>query len=165
VLVGGALLEPDGGLFMNEGLIQGSTPAHDPGRVSLTVRTGPAALDVPNAFVFVGRPRVRAIAPSGGAAGGCTRVAIAGENFREMQRVWVGSDESTEQPLQCRVTVSPNRIEGYVPPGSGVVSVFVGDSVSGVGELSNAFTYLYTDNADASTSTFLAACPCDGGAP
>jgi hypothetical protein len=162
VLLGGGLLQPNGGMIMNDGLIQGMTPAHDPGRVTLSVRTGPASVDLANAFVFVGRPRVRAIAPTGGPAGECTHVAIAGENFREMQKVWVGSDESAEVPLQCRVTKGPNRIEGDIPPGAGVVSVFVGDSVSGVGELPAAFTYDFGDNPDG--STFLAKCPCpDGG--
>jgi large repetitive protein len=171
VLVGGLPLQPGGGVVTSSTLIEGTTPAHDPGPATVTVRTGSVSVDAAGIFVFVGRPEVLAITPTAGPLAGCTPITIAGKSFREnpLTRVWFGSDTSSGVPLQCPTYVSPNRIEGFVPPGTGAVSVFAGDPVSGVGELALAYTYLDVDTStpDAATPDADAAltCPCDGGAP
>jgi hypothetical protein len=160
VLLGGALLT---NTTITDTLIQGTTPSHDPGSGVVTVRTGSASVDASTTFQFVGRPDVRAIAPTSGPLGGCTPVAIVGKNFRPEARVWFGSDSAGGTPLLCPHYIGPNRIEGLTPPGAGAVSVFVGDPVSSVGVLPIAFTYLDVDTPDASADPAL--CDCDGGAP
>ena len=163
VLVGGALL--DDGVLVSDEVIAGTTPAHEPGSVPVTVQSGASAVDVPGTFLFVGRPEIRAVAPTKGPPGGCTPIAIVGKNFREGKTsVWFGADSSPGALLRCPTVVSPNRIEGYVPAGAGAVSVFVGDPTGGVSNLYLGFTYLdEVDATDAGTSP--AACPCAGGAP
>jgi hypothetical protein len=165
VFVGGALLQPNGGAIMSAHLIQGTTAAHDPGVVTLTVRTGSVSVDAPDDFTFVGRPEVRGITPGSGPLAGCTPVAIVGKYFRDVTSIWFGSDATGGSPLLCVSHVGPNRIEGFTPPGAGVVSVFAGDLVSGVGQLPLAFTYLDVDAPDAGSPAPSACDACAGGAP
>jgi len=165
VFVGGALLQPNGGTIVNAQLIQGMTPKHDPGPVTLTVRTGSTSVDARGDFTFYGRPEVRGITPSSGRPTGCTPVAIVGKYFRDVTSISFGSDASGGAPLLCASHVGPNRIEGFTPPGAGVVSVFAGDPVSGVGQLPLAFTYLDVDAPDAGTQAPSACDACAGGAP
>jgi hypothetical protein len=168
VLVGGSLLEPGGGTVMSDTLIQGTTPAHDPGLVTITVSAGASTVTASGSFDFVGRPEVLAVTPSSGPLAGCTPITIVGKYFRdgENTRIWFGSDVAGAAPLQCPNFVSANRIEGFTPPGAGAVSILAQDAVSGVGVLPLAFTYLDVDAADGGPPPFgPAACPCPGGPP
>jgi hypothetical protein len=164
VLVGGALLQARGGSVMSDTLIQGSTPAHDPGLVAVEVRTGAISVAA-GTFEFVGLPQVEAVSPSAGPSAGCTPITIVGKNFRPRAttRVSFGSDPSGGAPLLCATYVSDNRIEGLTPPGTGTVSVAVSDPVGGAGALKLAYTYL--DDAAPDAGATPAICPCDGGAP
>jgi hypothetical protein len=167
VLLGDALLLPGGGTVVNGGLIQGLTPPHDPGQVTVTIQTGASTVSA-GTFTFVGQPQVLAVAPSSGPLAGCTPITIVGKYFSEASktRVWFGSDLATAAALQCTQYKSPNRIEGLTPPGAGAVSVFAQDPVGGVGELPLAYTYLDVDAPDGGApSPGPAACPCDGGPP
>jgi hypothetical protein len=165
VLLGGVPLEPNGGDVMSDTLIVGKTPAHDPGPVIVTVRTGAISVAAEGRFNFVGRPEIRAVTPSSGPITGCTPVTIVGKYFRENPptSIWFGSDSSGGATLQCPTRVGPNRIEGFTPPGAGAVSLYAGDLVGGVGSLPLAFTYLDVDTPDGGAGP--AACPCDGGPP
>jgi hypothetical protein len=155
VLVGGAPLVPlvaGGGIVVSDTVIQGLAPSHDPGLVTVTVRTGSASVDASGKFSYVGRPEVRALTPTMGPIAGCTPVTIVGKYFRESEvpgapltSVVFGSDPATGAPLQCASWKSDNRIEGLTPAGAGAVSVFAIDPVGGVGGLPLAFTYLDTD--------------------
>jgi hypothetical protein len=167
VLVGGDLLAPAGGVWLGDTLIQGTTAAHDPGFVTVTVRSGSSSVDARGTFEFVGTPVVLDVTPSSGPTEGCAPVTIVGKNFREaaQTRVSFGTDPSTASPLQCVDYVSPNRIEGLTPPGAGAVNVFAQDPVSGVGELPLAYTYLDVDSPDAGEPPPGGGCPCDGGLP
>jgi hypothetical protein len=166
VLVGGALLQPNGGTIMNAHLIQGTTAAHDPGPSTLTVRTGAISVDAPGPFNFIARPEVRAVMPNSGPLAGCTPITIVGKYFRDRQTsVWFGSDTSSGAQLLCMNYISPNRIEGFTPPGVGAVSIFAGDAVSGVGQLPLAFTYLDVDTPDAGPPSPSACDACAGGTP
>jgi hypothetical protein len=168
VLVGGQLLEPGGGTLVNDTLIQGMAPAHDPGIVTVTVRTGSASVDAPGTFRFVGLPQVLDVSPSSGPSAGCAPVTIIGKYFDEsaMTRIWFGSDLASASALQCIDYKSANRIEGLTPPGAGAVSVFAEDPVGGVGVLPLSYTYLDVDTPDGGPSApAMAACPCAGGPP
>jgi hypothetical protein len=168
VLFGDALLVPGGGTVVNDTLIEGMTPPHDPGTVPVTIRTGAISVDAAGTFTFVGQPEVLAVAPSSGPVVGCAPVTIVGKNFREnaKTRVWFGSDLPTASPLQCIQYRSPNRIEGLTPPGAGAVTVFAEDPVGGTSMLPLAYTYLDVDSPDGGEPPpGPAGCPCDGGPP
>jgi hypothetical protein len=168
VLMGGAPLEPGGGTIVSDTLIQGTTPAHDPGPVSVTVQTGSASVDAPGAFEFVAAPQVLDVSPNSGPLAGCAPVTIVGKGFDDgrMTRIWFGSDLGSAAALQCIDYKGPNRIEGLTPPGAGAVSVFAQDPVGGVGELPLAYTYLDVDMPDAGEPPPAGqGCPCPDGGP
>jgi hypothetical protein len=168
VLVGGVLLEPDGGTVVSDTLIQGTTPAHDPGLVPVTVRSGSASVDAHDSFRFVGQPQVLDVSPSAGPSSGCTPVTIVGKYFDEtaMTRIWFGADRQSWSALQCINYKGANRIEGLTPPGAGAVSVFAEDPVGGLGSLPLAYTYLDVDSPDGGPpEPGPATCPCGGGPP
>jgi len=171
VFVGGLPLQPNGGILMSPTLIEGTTPAHDPGFATVTVRAGSVSVDAGDTFAFIARPEVRAITPTSGPLAGCTPIAIVGKGFRQspLTRIWFGSDASSGAPLLCPTFVGPNRLEGFVPPGAGAASVFAGDPVGGVGELPLAYTYLDPDVGDTAPDAAAppsTGCGCgDGGPP
>lgn len=170
VLLGGVPLEPmqaGNGTVVSDTLIQGLTPAHDSGPVTVTIRSGSASVDAPGSFEYVAEPQVLDVAPSMGPATGCAPVTIVGKGFDEGRgtRVWFGSDLATASALQCINYKGPNRIEGLTPPGAGAVSVFAQDPVGGAGELTLAYTYLDVEPTDGGEPPPQgAACPCPGGA-
>jgi hypothetical protein len=166
VLVGGSLLQPNGGTVVSASLIQGTTPQHDPGLATVTVRTGALSIDLSSSFDFVGQPEVRALTPTSGRPAGCTPITIVGKFFRDvpLTRIWFGADGSSASQLRCPVYVSQNRIEGFTPPGAGAVAVFAQDPAGGIGMLPLAFTYLDPDAADAGAAA-PPACPCAAGPP
>ena len=76
-----------------------------------------------------------------------------------------GDEFETSVPILCPTLVSPNRIEGFAPPGLGAVAVWAKDPVSGSGnQLDLAFTYLTEDSPDGSSVAAPQTCP-DGGIP
>lgn len=165
VLMGGVPIEPGGGTVMDPHHITGRTPIHDPGLFPVVVRTGGASAKADGNFLFVAAPVVLAVSPPSGPTSGGTAVSVVGKGFREATSLRFGSDFGTAAPLLCATLVSPNRIQGYLPPGAGAVSIFALDPVSGTSERPLAFTYLSEDSPDGSS---LAVPPClaaDGGAP
>ncbi|HVU53350.1 MAG TPA: IPT/TIG domain-containing protein [Polyangia bacterium] len=171
VLVGGAPLlppRPDVGVVVSDTLIQGLTPAHDPGPATLSVQIGSASVDTPGSFEFVAEPQVLEVSPSSGPSAGCAPVTIIGKGFDEsrMTRIWFGEDVATASALQCIDYQGPNRIEGLTPPGSGAVSVIAQDPVGGSGKLSLAYTYLDVDDPDGGDQPAPSqGCPCSGISP
>jgi hypothetical protein len=164
VLVGDTLLAPDGGTFVSSGLIQGTTVAHEPGIYPVSVRTGSATVVAAGTFALVGRPEVLAVSPSSGPPAGGTPITIVGRYFRSLTRLSFGSAMSSAAALCCPSLKSPNRIEGFTPPGAGAVSVFAADAVGGVGQLPLAFTYLPVDDPDAGAlGPTPSGCQCPGG--
>jgi hypothetical protein len=168
VLLGGALLEPGGGTWVSPTLIQGTTPAHDPGPVTVTVRSGSSSVDASGSFEFVAEPQVLDVSPSMGPSAGCAPVTIIGKYFDEGRgtRIWFGSDRASASALQCIDYKGPNRIEGLTPPGAGAVTVFAEDPVGGTGDLPLAYTYLDVDTPDGGDpSAAPPGCPCGGSGP
>jgi hypothetical protein len=163
ILVDGLPLWPQGGTVTDNGrTISGTTTAHGPGLFPLAVQTGAIVVKAAAAFEYVGQPQLRAVSPSSGPPGGGTLITIVGKNFRERKTIFgIGPDAESAVELGCLVYVSPNRVQGYAPPGAGAASIFAHDPVGGDDVLPIAFTYLSDDSPDAATG----APACDGGPP
>jgi hypothetical protein len=130
-------------------------PAHAPGFVTVSVRAGSAEVRAPSQFRFVGTPVVLAVSPPAGPVTGGQPVAIVGKYFREGATTisFATTDGEVELPLLCPRLVSPSRIEGITPRGTGAMSVIARDPVGGsvVGEVDwqpVLFTFLELDNPD-----------------
>lgn len=141
--------------LMEDGLEAGRTlrawtPAHEPGFVDVSVRAGSAEVVADDQFHYVGTPVVLAVGPAQGPVTGGTRVAIVGKNFREgATRILFGtSDGEIEAPLVCPKLISPSRIEGFTPRGSGAMSIYARDPIGGEGVLKDIFTFLEIDTPD-----------------
>jgi hypothetical protein len=120
----------------------GISTVHDAGVVPLSVSTGHAATPA-GSFTFVAPAVVRLVSPASGPTAGGTPVAVVGDNFRASgTTIWFGST-----PLACPTFVSANRIEGWTPPGTGVVAVSAHDPVVNGNVLAAGFSY--ADDADA----------------
>jgi hypothetical protein len=161
VLVGGLPLQPNGGEVVNEHQIRGRTPAREAGLVSVTVRTGGIAVKA-GSFQYVARPVIRAVSPVDGPLEGGTAVTVVGNDFRAgATQLWFGT-ASGRLPLSCPRYVSENRIQGFTPPGAGVISVFATDPVGGEGALDGAFTYR-SPGVDESDAALAPPACADGG--
>jgi hypothetical protein len=161
ILVDGAPVLTDGGDVQSVNVISGLTPAHDPGTVPVVVRTGGAEVPV-GQFVYVAPPRVRIIDPSAGPAAGGTMVTIAGDHFRDGQtQIYFGRTSLTTR-LACLTVVSPQRIVGFTPAGTGKVTVFADDPVGGSVGTGADFTYVTPRDAGADAA---APADLDAGAP
>jgi hypothetical protein len=122
-------------------LITALTLAHDPGPVAITVRTAKSSTDA-GTFLFVAVPSVRQVIPARGASAGGTPVAIIGNNFRAgvTSLAFVSSDGSMAE-LRCPSFRGASRVDGFAPPGTGVVAVGASDPIAGGAQLEQAFTY------------------------
>lgn len=141
-----------GGTVTSDSLIVGWTPPRNrAGGVHVQV-VSPAGTGIaPSLFTYVLPPRPRDVEPTHGARTGGFRVTLLGNDLRTNAKVFIGPD------LNTRLLVSPvrhdsdNKLSFCVPPGSGKVSIWVYDSITGDGVLANAFTY-DDGSADAGTS-------------
>ena len=143
------------------------TPPHLAGSAVVTVTNGGATATLTSAFLFVTPPSVREIAPTSGPPAGLVPITIVGDSFTRMTEIMFG-----DAPLLCPTFVNGNRIQGYVPPGSGTTAVVAydpaGDYLPGTNV---AFQYLDGTAAgtadagagDAGYPVLDGACPGSGG--
>jgi alpha-tubulin suppressor-like RCC1 family protein len=109
------------------------------GTVDITVSTplGTSGKSEADRFTYAAAPKVTAVSPSAGPAGGGTTVTITGSAFNEASSVTFGSTPATSFTLE-----SPTTIKAVSPAGSGTVDVRVstplGTSPTGAADL---FTY------------------------
>jgi hypothetical protein len=115
--------------------IWGVSPAHDAGDAEISVSTGGATTDA-GTFLYVAAPIVREVVPAVGATVGGTPVTVVGNYFRAETRVSFGGRD-----LACAMLMSPNRIDGFAPPGGGTVDVVATDPVGGTGKLAFGFAF------------------------
>jgi hypothetical protein len=143
VFIGDALLEPNGGEVVDAHTIHGTTTVHEPGSYAVTVQTGAEAVKAKDAFVFVGQPQVLIVSPTSGPTAGGAPLTIVGRNFRDQHQTQfsMGATIGDSATLDCTF-VSSNRCECTTMPGSGAVTIFAQDAVSGVGQLLLGYTYL-----------------------
>jgi hypothetical protein len=171
VFVDGVPADPNGGTVETNQMMRASTPPHDPGVVRVSVRTGSVDIQA-GFFEYVARPLVRAVEPTSGAGAGGVPVAVAGNHFRpDATRIYFGGGSSSARAeLLCPRYISEHRIEGLLPPGVGLVSVFAIDPIAGGAELPTAFAYIADGDGDAdggavSPSPSPSCATGDGGPP
>jgi hypothetical protein len=135
-------------------------PQHPAGMAAVTVEIGGASTTVSGGFVYVAPPLVRVVSPAFGPMAGGTAVSVLGDNFQATTQIFFGG-----LPLACPNVVSPNRIDGFSPPGVGLESVAGYDPILTVlTDGPGTFTYL-TDGGLSGGDGGIAplAYPADGG--
>jgi IPT/TIG domain len=138
-------------------------PPHPPGAATVTITTGGATTALVGPFTYLAPPVVREISPTSAPASGLVPITIVGDNFTTSTAITFGGS-----PLLCPTLVNVNRIEGYVPPGTGSELVTGYDPVAG--EQSDAgvpFLYLAPPVGlpDAAAASDAASRYADGGCP
>lgn len=120
----------------DDGTLIGRAPPHAPGLVTLVVRNGGTATRAA-AFEYLPPAAVRGLSPVFGSPAGGTPVTVAGNDFRAGETVVLFGTE----PLLCPRFVSAQRIEGIVPPGTGVVPVTATNPIGGTAPPSVTYRY------------------------
>ncbi len=142
------------------------TPPHLAGAAVVTVTTGGATTTLTSSFLFVNPPSVREIEPASGPSAGLIPITIVGDSFTPTTEILFGG-----APLVCPTFVNSNRIQGFVPPGSGTAAVvaydLAGDYLPGTNV---AFQYVEDTaagaaNVDAGASDAAPPAVSDGGCP
>ncbi len=135
LLVDGVLVVPE---TVSPTELRARTPAHGAGFAKVVVISGGAQTE-PMYFEFVAAPAVKLVSPTRGPVTGGTRIAIAGNHFRDqVTRFYAGSAR-----LLDLCFVSANRVEATMPAvtGTGPVAIVAYDEIGGTGVLPDAFTY------------------------
>jgi hypothetical protein len=112
-------------------------PPHPPGAARVTVTTGGATAALDGPFTYLAPPVAREVSPTSAPAAGLTPITIVGDNFTTSTAIIFDGNA-----LLCPVWVNVNRIEGYVPPGSGSELVTAYDPVAG-GQPNDGVPFLY----------------------
>jgi hypothetical protein len=140
VFFGRGLLQPQGGIRLDDQTITGRTPAHAEGGALVRVETplGDARpLEGETLFEFSPPPVVRTLAPAVASAAGGTALQVTGEHFTADTRLLAGPSLRSAVPLAGQSVVSATEIRGITLPGaSGVrMTVFAVDPNTGWGAL------------------------------
>ena len=132
-------------------VISGWTPPRNrAGPVTVQVVSDAGTTQAPTFFTYVSAPSPREVQPNHGPRTGGTRVTVRGNDLRDGAIVYVGATRDTRQPLSYpQYDKSQNKIVGCLPPGSGTVTLWVYDAITGDGELPSSFTY---DEASGTTT-------------
>ena len=164
---GRRLLDPDtllstGGNLQSETAITGLVPPSvRPNIVYVTVTTLWGAIGTSvRTFSYISPPLIRLVQPPSGPAAGGITVTIAGNDLRSGVAIRFGATLEDSKPLLTANWVGDAKVVGILPPGQGTVSVWAVDATTGVGQASNAFTYL-----DAAGNPSDPALTVDGGVP
>lgn len=153
-----------GGEQRGDTLIVGLTPPQTrPGPVPVEVRSPAGATVAPTLFAYVEAPRPREVQPSRGPARGGIRVTVRGNDLRAGVEISFGASRDSRRPLS-NVTHQPdNKVVGCLPPGSGAVSVWAVDAITGEGVLEGGF--VYDDALDSAPPPPPQPAPDDSGCP
>jgi hypothetical protein len=143
VYFGRALLQPDGGIRLDDETITGRTPPHPRGYAVVRAATPLGEARVDTLFEFLPPPAVLSVEPAMATSAGGTLLRVTGENFGTSTRILIGRSLRAATPLSTQSRVSETVIEGVVAP-RGVapggaldarVSVFAVDPSAGWGAL------------------------------
>jgi hypothetical protein len=138
-----------------------STVPHDQGQVAVTVRTAGASTSAGH-FQFIAPPIVRQLIPASGFPGGGTPVSIVGDNLRNATTITFAAADGPGAKLLCPTFRGPSRIDGFAPPGVGVVAIVAIDPIGGAGRLADGFAY---DDASDPGLPNPDSCPDGGSSP
>jgi hypothetical protein len=138
VYFGRGLLQPQGGVRLDDQTITGRTPANSLGGALVRVETPlgdarPAAGET--LFEYAPPPTVRSLAPAVASAAGGTALQVLGEHFTSDTRLLAGTSLRSAVPLAGQTVVSGTEIRGITLPGAGLMTVFAVDPHTGWGAL------------------------------
>jgi len=137
-IIGGVLTTHDDG----SAIISGWTPPRgraEPVGVEGRSLAGSEYADDP--FIYLGPPLPRDIHPPSAPPAGGVRVTVRGNDLRSgFVVIYVGASREVRTPLY-NVTFDGDKVVGCVPPGTGRVSVWAYDPLTGDGEWPMSFTY------------------------
>ena len=147
-----------GGERTSDQVISGWTPPRNrAGPVTVQVVSDAGTTQAPTFFTYVSAPSPREVQPNHGPRTGGTRVTVRGNDLRDGAIVYVGATLATRQPLSYpQYDKSQNKIVGCLPPGTGTMTLWVYDAITGDGELPSSFTY--DDASGTATPTIDPAC-------
>ncbi len=148
-----------GGDQASDHLIVGWTPPRNrAGAVQVQVRSEAGTTsDAVDYFKYVAPPNPREVQPTRGPSAGGIRITVKGNDLRPNAIIYMGATRETRQQLKYPLyTDAANKIEACLPQGSGTVSIWVYDAITGDGNLPMAFTY--DDTYDATTSPLDPGC-------
>jgi hypothetical protein len=138
-IIGSVLTTHDDG----RAVISGWTPPRGRAEpVGVEVRSLAGIERADEVFTYLPPPRPRDIQPPTGPTGGGVRVTVRGNDLRVGSVVvYVGASREVRLPLYNVTFDVDNKVVGCVPPGTGTVSVWAYDPLTGDGELPMSFTY------------------------
>jgi hypothetical protein len=141
ILIDGQPVAPGGGTAPSEQLMTGTTVPHAPGKFPLVVTSG-AGQSAPLTFEFIAQPQLRVLDPTSGPESLSTFVTLVGDGFRPMPMGTVVEIDDGSGPRAIPADVqSAYLIDAVIPPGTGVVSVFVSDPISGASDTAATFSH------------------------
>lgn len=138
-IIAGVLTAHDDG----SAIISGWTPPRGRAEpVAVEVRSPAGSASADDRFIYLGPPRPRDIQPFSAPTAGGVRVTVRGNDLRRGSVVvYVGASREVRQPLYNVTSDVDNKVVGCMPPGTGTVSVWAYDPLTGDGELPMSFTY------------------------
>ena len=141
VFFGRGLLQPQGGVRLDDRTITGRTPANSEGGALVRVETplGDARpLEGQTLFEFAPPPVVRSINPAVASPAGGTALQVTGEHFTGDTRLLAGLSLRSAVPLASQTVVSGTEIRATTLPAQGRITVFAVDPNTGWGALADA---------------------------
>jgi hypothetical protein len=152
-----------GGDVVDDTTITGFTPPHDRAEpLTVEVLSPAGAADAAQPFAYIAPPRPRAVEPVTGPTAGGILVTVRGNDLRAGVAISFGPSPGDSRPLAGAVSyTADDKVEGCLPPGTGTVSIWAHDPITGDGSLVGAFTYADTGAAGAMSGPPGAAAPSD----
>ena len=141
-VVGGELRAADPGDELATQMIVGLTPPHvSTGEVTVKVRSEAGTVMSDFKFFYSAPPHLLEVQPTMGATAGGTRITVKGNDSLLASTAYIGATPQTRLPLFNLQHSAVNVLTGCLPPGTGTMSIWVSDPVTGEGMLPDAFTY------------------------
>jgi hypothetical protein len=143
VLIDGVLLNPNGGIVVDENTISGHVPSHAEGRVSVVVHSPVGTSKEGKDFTYKLPPLIETITPNHGDASGNAGVTITGKGLTRETRIYFGKALASALPLNNpEFREETAIIVGHAPAGTGMTTVWAYHSTFGFSSLPNGFVWV-----------------------
>ncbi len=144
ILIGGQLLAPNGGRWIDAQTIAGRTPAGPPGLASVELQsfTGGANLGERRGFTYLAEPLITAVIPETAPAAGRVPISVRGVSFNRDTIIVFGDRPTSASPLLNPDWVNPAEIRGLAPPGVGAAFVWAIDPLLGRTRWAGVFRWI-----------------------
>jgi hypothetical protein len=135
------LLNPEGGIYVDEQTITGYTPAGKvPEGVVVKVTSRLGVVSKVDGFHYLDPPNIVSIEPKSGVQDQPQTVKVRGTNFTSTTIIYVGSSLGTARTLDVG-SRSSVQISGILPGSRGTATVWAFDETSGWSSLPDGFTW------------------------